>query len=209
MNASAIRAPWLSFPLLGGQTVAIVFPPPSAPTVDEVFPRVQAGDQTAFATVYDLMADRVYGVVSRVLRDPAMSEEVAQEVFLEVWRTAGRFDAERGSVSAWILTMSRRRAVDRVRREQSQRDRIADLDAQPRAVADGPVEQTISTMESVSIHEALRTLPDDQRQVIELSFLEGMSHGDIADLLELPLGTVKGRARGGLKKLRVRLQGLS
>ena len=209
MLVTAIRAPWLSFGRLAGQTVTIVTPPPAAPTVDEVFPRVQSGDEAAFATVYDLMADRVYGVVTRVLRDPAMSEEVAQEVFLEVWRTAARFDPERGSVSAWILTMARRRGVDRVRREQSRRDRAAELDAQPAPVVDSPAEQTISTMESVSIHNALRTLPDDQRRVIELSFLEGMSHGDIADLLELPLGTVKGRARGGLKKLRIRLEGLS
>ena len=85
---------------------------------------MQGGDEAAFAALYDELAGAVFGTVRRVLRDPAMSEEVTQEVFVELWRTAARFDPERASVSTWAITMARRRAVDRVRREQSQRDRI-------------------------------------------------------------------------------------
>lgn len=172
------------------------------PTVDEVFRRVQAGDHDAFAAFYDQLSSRVFGTISRVLRDPAMSEEVAQEVFVELWRTASRFDAERGNVTAWAVTIARRRAVDRVRREQSQRNRIDSLNEQRVEPDSSPAEVVVSSMESARVRTALAALPADQREVITLSFLEGRTHGDIAARLGLPLGTIKGRARGGLKKLR-------
>ncbi|BAN03125.1 putative RNA polymerase ECF subfamily sigma factor [Ilumatobacter coccineus YM16-304] len=178
---------------------------PLTRTVDDAFVRVQQGDQAAFAVFYDLLSARVLGAISRVLRDPAMSEEVAQEVFVELWRTAARFDAQRGNVTAWAITIARRRAVDRVRREQSQRNRIDELGEQRVTPDDGPADEVVSSMEVTRVRAAVATLPDDQREVIELSFIDGIAHTDIADRLGLPLGTVKGRVRGGLRKLRGQL----
>jgi RNA polymerase sigma-70 factor, ECF subfamily len=183
----------------------VVVTAPLTRTVDDAFVRVQQGDQAAFAVFYDLLSARVFGAISRVLRDPAMSEEVAQEVFVELWRTAARFDAQRGNVTAWAITIARRRAVDRVRREQSQRNRIDELGEQRVTPDDGPADEVVSSMEVTRVRAAVATLPDDQREVIELSFIDGIAHTDIADRLGLPLGTVKGRVRGGLRKLRGQL----
>jgi RNA polymerase sigma-70 factor, ECF subfamily len=162
---------------------------------------VQAGDHAAFAALYDELSGAVFGTVKRVLRDPAMSEEVAQEVFVELWRTAARFDPERASVATWAITIARRRAVDRVRREQSQRDRIERSAVRRSLPIDSPDEAVVSSIEAERVRRAVAELPDDQRAVIEMAFLDGDSHGDIATRLDLPLGTVKGRVRLGLKKL--------
>ena len=164
--------------------------------------RVQRGDRDAFNDLYDALAPLVFGAVKRVLRDPAMSEEVAQEVFVEIWKTADRFDATRASASTWAVTMARRRAVDRVRHEQSQRNRIDSLGQQPAVTVTDPVAAVVSSIDSERVNQALEQLPDDQRAVITLAFLEGLPHAAIAERLDLPLGTVKGRARGGLKRLR-------
>jgi len=163
--------------------------------------RVQAGDDDAFAALYDELAGVVFGAVKRVLRDPAMSEEVTQEVFVEIWRTAARFDPERASVSTWAITMARRRAVDRVRREQSQRDRIERSATQRPPEADSTDDAAVASIEAERVARALAELPEEQRVVIEMAFIDGDSHSDIADRLDLPLGTVKGRVRLGLKKL--------
>ncbi len=163
--------------------------------------RVQAGDNDAFATLYDELAGVVFGTVKRVLRDPAMSEEVTQEVFVELWRTATRFDPERASVSTWAITMARRRAVDRVRREQSQRDRIERSGLQRSPEVDSTDDTVVASIEAERVARAVAELPDEQRVVIEMAFLDGDSHGVIAERLDLPLGTVKGRVRLGLKKL--------
>lgn len=166
---------------------------------------VRQGDQTAFASLYDLLAPSVYGTVLRVLRDPAMSEEVTQEVFVELWRTAGRFDPERAAVSTWAVTIARRRAVDRVRREQSQRDRIARAGTRRIGDAADAADLAMAGLEAQHVEQAIAELPPDQRVVIEMAFLDGDTHAEIAARLGLPLGTVKGRVRGGLKKLGARL----
>jgi RNA polymerase sigma-70 factor (ECF subfamily) len=166
---------------------------------------VQGGDEAAFAALYDELAAAVFGTVRRVLRDPAMSEEVTQEVFVELWRTSARFDPERASVSTWAITMARRRAVDRVRREQSQRDRIERSATQRQAVPDAPDDAVVASIESERVNRAVAELPEEQRIVIEMAFLDGHSHGEIAERLDLPLGTVKGRVRLGLKELGGRL----
>jgi len=163
--------------------------------------RVQAGDDGAFATLYDELAGVVFGTVKRVLRDPAMSEEVTQEVFVELWRTAARFDPDRASVSTWAITMARRRAVDRVRREQSQRDRIERSATQRPPEVDSTDDTVVASIEAERVGRAVTELPDEQRVVIEMAFIDGVSHSDIAERLDLPLGTVKGRVRLGLKKL--------
>ena len=181
-------------------------PAPDSTLVD-VFDRVRRGDQQAFAMLYDALAPKIFGIVKRVLRDPAMSEEVTQEVFVEIWQQADRFDAERASVTTWALTMARRRAVDRVRREQSQRNRVEALAGQRNDSEVEPGQQVVDRLDAGAVRDALSALPDDQRDVLVLSFIEGLAHGEIADRLDLPLGTVKGRVRGGLKKLRAGLEG--
>ena len=163
--------------------------------------RVQRGDDRAFASLYDELSSVVFGTIRRVLRDPAMSEEVSQEVFVELWRTAERFDPERASVTTWAITLARRRAVDRVRREQSQRDRIERSGSEPSVPVESPAETVVASLEAERLGRALADLPEEQRQVIEMAFIDGDSHTDIAERLGVPLGTVKGRVRLGLKKL--------
>jgi len=168
--------------------------------------RVVDGDRAAFAQIYDELVPMVFGVVKRVLRDDAMSEEVTQEVFVEIWSSITKFDPERASLSTWSVTIARRRAVDRVRREQSQRNRIEALAVQAdRNENVGIDDEVVATAEAQRVRLAVAALPDDQRQVIELAFIDGCAHGAIADRLGLPLGTVKGRVRGGLRRLRAEL----
>jgi RNA polymerase sigma-70 factor (ECF subfamily) len=166
---------------------------------------VQEGDDVAFAALYDELAGVVFGTVKQVLRDPAMSEEVTQEVFVEMWRTAARFDPERASVATWAITMARRRAVDRVRREQSQRDRLERSATQRPLEVAATDDTVVASIEAERVGRALAELPDEQRVVIQMAFLDGDTHGEIAERLDLPLGTVKGRVRLGLKKLGGRL----
>lgn len=216
MTSAALAVPavawhlpeWASIRRIARQTVGLVshFVPASDVSLTEVVERVREGDQRAFAVLYDALAPKVFGAVRRVLRDPAMSEEVTQEVFVELWQQAHRFDAERASVATWALTMARRRAVDRVRREQSQRNRVEALAGRRDEAFDEPGAQVVDGLEAGAVREALSELPADQRDVLVLSFLEGLPHGEIADRLGIPLGTVKGRVRGGLKKLRAGLE---
>lgn len=176
-----------------------------APDLAVLFARVQQGDKAAFSELYDAIAPAVFGTVKQVLRDPAMSEEVTQEVFVELWRSAARFDPNRGNVSTWAITIARRRAIDRVRSEQSQRNRIEALGNRRPDTATAVDDQVVSSLDAERVSRALAELPPEQREVIQLAFLEGRSHGDIADLLGLPLGTVKGRVRGGLQRLGAKL----
>ncbi len=189
------------------QNVAIVSDQRSRPplSVEQAFERVRGGDRTAFGVVYDDLSPKVFGTVRRVLRDPAMSEEVTQEVFVELWETAPRFDSTRASLSTWATTIARRRAVDRVRHEQSQRNRIEAAGAR-RDDADPSIDAVvIDNSQAEAVRAAVASLPSDQAEVIRLSFIEGRAHNEIADVLGIPLGTVKGRVRGGLKKLKSKL----
>ena len=165
---------------------------------------VAKGDQTAFAAVYDRVGGQVYGLIRRVLRDPSQSEEVTQEVLLDVWRTASRFDAARGSASGWIMTMAHRRAVDRVRSEQASRTRntkVAVRDA-GEAAFDVVAEDVELRFEQEQVRQALTSLTDLQRQAIELAYYKGYTYREVAELLDTPLGTVKTRLRDGLIRLR-------
>ncbi len=167
--------------------------------------RVAAGDQGAFALVYDQLAASVYGVARRVLRDPAQAEEVTQEVFTEIWRQATRFDAGRGSVRTWAVTIAHRRAVDRVRSEQARRDRQA-----RQATLDPPADATpedtaLDTEDRERARAALAELSAAQREALELAFYDGLTHVQIADHLGIALGTVKTRIRDGLIRLRAAL----
>ena len=167
---------------------------------------ISRGDQDAFAELYDVLSPRVFGVIRRVLRDPAQSEEVLQEVMVEVWRKAPRYEASLGSVATWIVTMAHRRAVDRVRSEQSSRDRL-DRDLRERPVmSDDVADEIIDALdlqfESERVTRALEELSALQRESVELAFYGGHTHAEVAALLDIPLGTVKTRIRDGLIRLR-------
>lgn len=172
-------------------------------TPDELLQRVALGDTSAFELVYDRLVDTVFGVIRRVLRDPAQSEEVAQEVMIEVWRTATRFDAERGSASTWIMTMAHRRAIDRVRSSQASHDReerLAHRDHLP--AYDEVAEQVETRLEQEQVRRCLGHLTDLQRESVTLAYYAGHTYRQVAELLDTPLGTVKTRLRDGLIRLR-------
>jgi RNA polymerase sigma-70 factor, ECF subfamily len=162
------------------------------------------GDQRAFAELYDLVAPEVFGLIRKVLRDPAQSQEVAQEVMVEVWRSATRFDPERGNARTWIMTIAHRRAVDRVRAEQSYRDR-GERHARLEIVDRDHQEMHHDPTEREAVRGAVATLTPLQRQSIDLAYYGGCTHSEIAELLEVPLGTIKTRIRDGLIRLRDQL----
>ncbi|MEX1163859.1 MAG: ECF RNA polymerase sigma factor SigK [Nitriliruptor sp.] len=180
-------------PLPGGKTVPD----------EDLMAAVARGDQAAFADLFDRFAGSVYGVVKRVVRDPSQSEEVAQEVLVEVWRTATRFDPDRGTVQTWILTMAHRRAIDRVRSEQASRDRTERIAIRDRSRAfDEVAEEVELRFEHQQVREALSALTDLQREAVELAYYGGHTYREVADLLDTPLGTVKTRMRDGLIRMR-------
>lgn len=173
------------------------------PTDEELLVEVARGDQRAFARLYDRVAGKVYGVIRRVLRDPSQSEEVAQEVLVEVWRTASRFDSARGKASTWILTMAHRRAIDRVRSEQASRDRDERVGHRDRMRPFDEVSERVETrLEHEQVRAALDHLTDLQREAVELAYYGGYTYREVADLLGTPLGTIKTRMRDGLIRLR-------
>ncbi|MEV0007624.1 sigma-70 family RNA polymerase sigma factor [Streptomyces sp. NPDC051840] len=176
---------------------------PDGPDLDRLMVSAADGDREAFAEVYDVTAGSVMGLVRRILRDPAQSEEVTQEVLLEVWRTSGRFRPERGSAMTWIMTLAHRRAVDRVRAAQASQDRehrAATLSED--TPFDEVAEQVETRMEWQRVRRCVRGLTDIQREAVVLAYYGGHTYKEIAQSLSLPLGTVKTRLRDGLIRLR-------
>ncbi len=170
---------------------------------EELLSRIATGDQAAFAQFYDRLAPRVLGLIVRLLRDHSQSEEVTQEVFLEVWQTATRYDASRGGAVTWLLTMAHRRAVDRIRSAQSSRDRdtregIRDF----RTEYDSVAESVEIRVEHDRVKQAMSRLTELQRQAVALAYYGGYSHSEVAAMLSIPIGTVKTRLRDGLIRLR-------
>jgi len=165
--------------------------------------RSARGDEAAFAELYDAVAPRVHGLVLRVVRDPAQSAEVTQEVFLEIWRTAARFDAHRGSAISWLLTIAHRRSVDRVRAAEAATRRDTTYHLQTQGVdRDVTAEAATAALEARRVRQALTTLTDVQREALELAYFGGYTHTEVAAMLDLPLGTAKTRIRDGLIRLR-------
>ena len=160
-------------------------------------------DEEALAALYDRYGRVAYGLALRIVRDQALAEDAVQEAFLAVWRTAGSFRAERAKASTWILTLAHRRAVDLVRREERRRAQpLADgvEDADERALpADEEIELTDRRR---LVQEALRQLPDEQREALELAYYGGLTQSELAERLSVPLGTIKSRMFTGLRRLR-------
>ncbi|WP_328456067.1 sigma-70 family RNA polymerase sigma factor [Streptomyces sp. NBC_00386] len=185
------------------EAVEIGRKPSAEPDLPDLMSRVARGDQDAFASLYDVVAGPVLGIVRKVLRDPAQSEEVAQEVLVEVWRTAARYRPERGSVMNWVLTLTHQRAVDRVRSVEAsaaREQKAALLDRT--APFDEVTEQVEARLEREQVRRCLRTLTELQRQSVTLAYYRGLTYREVAELLATPLGTVKTRLRDGLIRLR-------
>jgi len=181
-----------------------------SPTATEIetalIERVAAGDTCAFDELYDRMQRRVLGLAFRVLRDPAQAEEIAQEVFLEVWQLAARFEAAKGTGVAWVLSKAHCKAVDRVRSASART--VRDRDAGLRDLAgaeDGIADIVELRIESERVGQALKALPDTQREVIALAHLAGYTHTEVSEILHIPIGTVKTRIRSGINRLREEL----
>ena len=163
--------------------------------------KVARGDEAAFAGVYDHFALVVYGLVRRVVRDPAQSEEVTQEVLLEVWRTASRFDPSQGSAHSWLMTLAHRRAVDRVRSAQATARREARA-AVAAADYDVVVEEVETRLDAQRVRRCLDSLTELQRESVTLAYYGGYTYREVAALLGVAVGTVKTRMRDGLIRLR-------
>lgn len=172
----------------------------------DLLERIARGDQEAFAALYDMLSPRVFGLILRVVVDRSQSEEVLQEVFLEVWQSAARFAPNKGQGRSWVLTIAHRRAVDRVRSSQASADRDIRIGFRDIDVAHDSVAETVeSRIESRRVAEALAALPDSQREALTLAYFGGYSQSEIAALTGAPLGTVKTRMRDGLSRLRAEM----
>jgi RNA polymerase sigma factor (sigma-70 family) len=161
---------------------------------------VARADEEALAELYDRFGRVAYGLALRIVRDPSLAEDAVQEGFLTVWRSASRFVAERAKASTWILTLVHRRAVDLVRREQPRRAEPLEAAAQP--TIENTEDQDWLHLQRDRVQEALRRLPDKQREALELAYYGGFTQSELADRLGEPLGTIKSRMFSGLARLR-------
>jgi RNA polymerase sigma-70 factor (ECF subfamily) len=171
--------------------------------------RVSCGDAGAFEAIYDRYSAQVFGIALWVTRNRRAAEEATQETFLTAWRTASGFDSRRGAVATWLLTIARHRSIDALRREQRHDRRSVrdDGHAERLAAADDIEAQALAHDEAGRIRRLLLELPDEQRQVIELAYFNGLSQTEIAASVKVPLGTVKGRQRLALNRLHRALAG--
>jgi RNA polymerase sigma factor (sigma-70 family) len=182
-------------------------PPPPAPrelahvSDEALLSLVASSDEQALAELYDRFGRVAYGLALRVLRDEALAQDAVQEAFLAIWRNADRFLAERAKASTWILTLVHRRAVDLVRREDRRRAEPLESATEPAAVETVEDEATLGFQRRV-VQEALRRLPPEQREALELGYYGGLTQSELAERLDQPLGTIKSRMFTGLNRLR-------
>ena len=177
--------------------------PVTATDLDVLLRRVAQRDSEAFAALYDATRSRVYGMVSRVLRDRGYSEETTQDVYLQVWRTAESYDPASGSALAWLLTLAHRRAVDRVRAEQAATQRDSRYGATTLERPAGDVsDAVISGEERQRVAACLNGLTELQRECIDLAYYQGLTYVQVSERLSANLATVKSRMRDGLRGLR-------
>ncbi|HEU4511870.1 MAG TPA: ECF RNA polymerase sigma factor SigK [Nocardioidaceae bacterium] len=174
--------------------------------VDALMRRVARGDAQAFEALYDELSSAVFGLARRVVRDPARAEDVTQEVFLDVWRQATRFDVDLGKAKTWVMTIAHRRAVDAVRRSEAQKRQ--DHHGAPDEIShDEPADAVITAEEHSAVRDCLGTLTDLQLESVRLAYFNGYTYGEVATLLDKPLPTIKTRMRDGLIRLRDCLEG--
>jgi RNA polymerase sigma factor (sigma-70 family) len=167
---------------------------------EAVLALIARADEQALAELYRRFGRLAYGLAFRILRDDALAQDAVQEAFLGVWRAAERFTAERAKPSTWLLTLVHRRAVDLVRREERRRTEPLQAETEP-ADIEGPDEAELATQRQ-TIREALRQLPAEQREAIELAYYGGYTQSELAERLGQPLGTIKSRMFSGLARLR-------
>lgn len=165
---------------------------------------VARGDDRALAELYDRLGRVAYGLALRIVRDRALAEDVVQDAFLAVWRSASRFLAERGRARTWVLMLVHRRAVDLVRREEPRRGEP--LESVPAETGEATEDEAWLRLERERVHSALRRLPDPQREAIELAYFGGFTQSELAERLGEPLGTIKSRMFAGLARLRELLE---
>ncbi|MBM7781609.1 ECF RNA polymerase sigma factor SigK [Arthrobacter tumbae] len=177
------------------------------PDLAYLLTQVGRGDERAFTSLYGFTSARIFGLVRRIIVDPAISEEVTQEVFLQVWNKAAEFSPALGSPIAWLMTLAHRRAVDRIRSEQAHRNRLTRWStSEVLTPFDNVMESVLARDESQAVQAAFGTLTEKQRQAIEMAYYKGLTYAQVAEALEAPLGTVKARIRDGLGRLKDALE---
>ena len=182
--------------------------PDSQAMLAALLARVATGDEQALERLYDMVSSRVFGVALQILRDRSAAEEATAEVFTQVWKQAGRYDASKGSPIGWFLTLARTRSIDLLRSRSRAAAREESL-AAALSVADptpDPESASAQDLEAVRVRRALRRLPADQREALLAAYYAGLSHSEVAKALGAPLGTVKTRIRAGLMHLRLLLE---
>ena len=174
--------------------------------------RIEGGDEEAFRSLFAAYAPSAMALAGRVLRQSHLAEEIVQEAFVTLWLGAELYDERRGSVKAWLMTMVHHRAVDAVRREETQRRRADDATAELREGTEDPSDDVVEAVaapgERAAVRDALGALPPEQREVLELMYFDGLSQTQVAEKTGAPLGTVKSRALLGMRRMRSELERL-
>lgn len=171
----------------------------------ELVARLQDGDHDALGELYDKYGSNCYSLARRILRDPELSQDVVQEVFLALWKNPHSYKSGRGSFSSWVLSLTHHKAVDSVRREESHRRRLQAEIITEQDETPGPAEETWARLESQEVRKALQTLPEPQKEALVLAYFGGYTQQEVSTLTGTPLGTVKSRMLTGMRRLRSEL----